>query len=232
MRESDGLRIEIDKLKELRKETIQINYLENNGNCHNNGIEGTKNFIKEKFPVDLKKCDSPTSDKQKRKVLEGFRTRDMKSGRGEKFIAVGTDGSEIESEFESRKCSSRNEDFGFSGVFFEQDQVDILRGDMAHNDSVIPFRAFNRSDGSQSKITELETRISLAAAGTIEALSVLTCENSIQTRYETALSDKVRRSLLQYGRGNMDPIQWGKYRVFRGNYYVGRAAVSAVTVEV
>ena len=218
MRESDGLRSEIDQLKEINKETTQINYHE----MHENGINCIKDIAIEKFPVDLKKCSSPISDKQKRKVLEGFRTLDMESSRRDKLIGVGSDKSISESE--EFKCG--NGDLMCSGVLLEQDQVNAMRGNITHSGSVVPFHM------GSNKITETETRISLAAAGAIEALSVLTCENSIQTRYETALSDEVRRSLLQYGRGNMDPIQWGKYRVFRGHYYVGREAVSAVIVEV
>lgn len=225
MRESDCLRTEIDQLKEFRKDTTQINRHKNNNNSNNRDVERTNYIAIEKFPVDLKRCDSPMSDKQKRRVLEDLRSLDKKSDRCNKMRMVGPD-EEFESEYENNSCD-RNDDLDFSGEFFAEGQAEVLRGNVT------------RDNGTQStsrigpvKNTEMETRISLAAAGTIEALTVLTGENSIQTRYETALSDKLRRSLLQYGKGIMDPVQWGKYRVFRGNYYVGRQAVSAVTVEV
>lgn len=77
-----------------------------------------------------------------------------------------------------------------------------------------------------------ERTLSLAVAGIIEALSVLTCGNSAQTRYEAALTDKARRSLLQHGRGLIPPADWAKYEILGGSYYVGRDAISAVTIEV
>lgn len=77
-----------------------------------------------------------------------------------------------------------------------------------------------------------ERTLSLAVAGIIEALSVLTCGNSAQTRYEAALTDKARRSLLQHGRGLIPPADWAKYEILGGSYYVGREAISAVTIEV
>lgn len=225
MRESDSLRTEIDQLKEFRKDTPQVNRQKNNSNSHNRDVERTNYMAIEKFPVDLKRCDSPISDKQKRRVIEDLRSHDKKSGRCNKMRMVGTD-EEFESEYGNNSCD-RNDDLDCSGEFFAEGQAEELRGNVT------------RDNGTQStsrigpaKNTEMESRISLAAAGIIEALTVLTGENSIQTRYETALSDKLRRSLLQYGRGIMDPVQWGKYRVFRGNYYVGRQAVSAVFVEV
>lgn len=226
MRESDSLRTEIDQLKEFRKETTQVNRHNNNSNnSHNRDVERRNYIAIEKFPVDLKRCDSPISDKQKRRVLEDSRSLDKKSDRRDKMRMVGTDG-EFESEYENNN-SDRNDDLDCSGEFFAEGQAEELRGNITYNDGTQ-----NSSGVRLAKITEMESRISLAAAGTIEALTVLTGENSIQTRYETALSDKLRRSLLQYGRGIMDPVQWGKYRVFRGNYYVGRQAVSAALVEV
>jgi hypothetical protein len=77
-----------------------------------------------------------------------------------------------------------------------------------------------------------ERTLSLAVAGIIEALSVLTCVNSAQTRYEAALTDKARRSLLQHGRGLIPPADWAKYEILGGSYYVGNDAIVAVTVEV
>lgn len=77
-----------------------------------------------------------------------------------------------------------------------------------------------------------ERNLSLAVAGIIEALSVLTCVNSAQTRYEAALTDKARRSLLQHGRGQIPPADWAKYEILGGSYYVGSDAISAVIAEV
>lgn len=223
MRESDSLRTEIDQLKEFRKDTTQVSRQKNNS--HSRDVERTSYIAIEKFPVDLKRCDSPISDKQKRRVLEDIRSLDKKSDRCNKMRMVGTD-EEFESEY-GNNSGDRNDDSDCSGEFFAEGQAEELRGNVTRDNGTQ-----STSRISPAKNTEMESRISLAAAGTIEALTVLTGENSIQTRYETALSDKLRRSLLQYGRGIMDPVQWGKYRVFRGNYYVGRQAVSAVFVEV
>ena len=251
MRESYGLRSEIDHLQKLNTEKSHFpNRHKSNNKYHDNSYENMNDIAIEKYPVDLKRCDSPVSSKQKRQVLQGFSTRtlDKKNNRHDKLSAVGKNKSESESEYYSENENdnknengglySRNKDLGCSGVFFTQDQVDVLRGNIDNSnsnsddvDDVDPYHTVHGT-ATTAQIREIETRISLAAAGMIEALTVLTCENSIQTRYETALSDKVRRSLLQYGKGNMDPIQWGKYRVFRGHYYVGRDAVSVIIVEV
>lgn len=258
MRESNGLRSEIDHLRKLNTEKSHVNRYKSSNKHHDNSYENMNDIALEKYPVDLKRCDSPVSSNQKRQVLQGSSTRtlDKKTNRHDKLSVLGKSKSESESEFysendnenetenENEDFHNKNEDLGCSGVFFTQDQVDVLRGnindsnsncnsdDVDDVDDVDPYHTLHGSAANTFQIREIETRISLAAAGMIEALTVLTCENSIQTRYETALSDKVRRSLLQYGKGNMDPIQWGKYRVFRGHYYVGRDAVSAVIVEV
>ena len=250
---------DIDHLQKLNteKNNVNPNRHKNNDKYRDNSFENINDNAIDKYPVDLKRCDSPISSKQKRQVLQGFSTRtlDKKNNRHDKLRVVGKNKSESGSEYysenetehenENEDFHSRNENLGCSGVFFAQDQVDVLRGNINNSnsdsddvddvddvDDAEPYHALHGSDATTAQIREIETRIPLAAAGMIEALSVLTCENSIQTRYETALSDKVRRSLLQYGKGNMDPIQWGKYRVFRGHYYVGRDAVSAVIVEV
>ena len=94
--------------------------------------------------------------------------------------------------------------------------------------------ALNGSSSPSHPLADIveERTLSLAVAGIIEALSVLTCVNSAQTRYEAALTDKARRSLLQHGRGLISPADWAKYEILGGSYYVGSDAISSVTVEV
>jgi hypothetical protein len=94
--------------------------------------------------------------------------------------------------------------------------------------------ALNGSSSPSHTLPDIaeERTLSLAVAGIIEALSVLTCVNSAQTRYEAALTDKARRSLLQHGRGSMPPADWAKYEILGLSYYVGSDAIAAVTVEV
>ena len=94
--------------------------------------------------------------------------------------------------------------------------------------------ALNGSSSPSHPLADIveERTLSLAVAGLIEALSVLTCVNSAQTRYEAALTDKARRSLLQHGRGLISPADWAKYEILGGSYYVGSDAISSVTVEV
>ena len=77
-----------------------------------------------------------------------------------------------------------------------------------------------------------EKRMSLAVAGMIEAISVLKCSNTTQSRYETAMTDESRKSLLQHGRAMISSEEWVKYEPTGDVYHINNEVLSAVVVEV
>ena len=157
MRESNGLRSEIDHLKKLNteKNNVNPNRHKNEDKHRINSFENINHNASEEYPVDLKRCDSPISGKQRRQVLQGFSTHtldkknnrhDKKNNRHDILRVVGKNKSESESEYyseneiehenETGDLHSRNENLECSGVFFAQDQVDVLRVNINNSNSI------------------------------------------------------------------------------------------------
>lgn len=209
MRESDGLRAEMETLRSAKSA--------DDVNCYDDGYGIDEEGIPSVTAGDIMKTANVAAQG---KSLE-LKYRGNISPNFNLKAVVALDSQSVS---ESGSCdSNRHEDTTFSSLSVTQEYI---------QPAYLVSKINLSLSTSTWSVEHDDKRITLAVAGMIEAISVLRCSNTTQSRYETAMTDKSRKSLLQHGRAMISAEEWVKYESTGGVYHLGDELLSAAVVEV